>query len=1438
MKITSIITSLILICNLCTIPVQASYETESSVTLLDIDFSQISDIGELNSYGLFKDNDAKWYIENGTLKFVPSQDNQMFYYDISQYKNSIINVEFTQNLYIEGKEENRTCFGLSQNDTSVFQNTFNNSTLIYTKGNFNGDVRFQSSYNNIKNGCDTIKCVNTEDLCYAEDDGSYLANTSHNTCMHRNRSLRFTLDNNSYSAFYKDPSQNEYIPLGGNEHRYSADAFPSTECFYDSCDKYKYSYLEWLPNRKDMNYLVWYGKSGSVIEISNIKITASCYGSFNASTSENMLTVTFDDVFCEGAVAYLNGVPYELSDNIKYDKLLTGYSGICETDSSGKHNESISLYTNTPYVIGSLLTLDTDTLTEECYTLTVPAYTLTRDGLTLQKELSYTFYPDAVRSDSTLIDFDSTYSSQLPSDLKKYNPENTLELDDDNNIIFCGSENEYFYYNLNNLGNDVLTVEMTMDGNFSDTDTRFFTGLGTNSNEPLYNQLMNHIWLTQRLNNSFIFANTVTFNNWEREINGTKYTNKTFLNSSEDYGDFSIIMKLYPDHWSAQYSYGNNSGTVEYGLYLNRNVQYSADRILSDSTLVPEENTYHLMEKRIRPEFLAFGFASGENVSAKISHLRITRRCASGGESQYISDKNEIVYSFDSPILSAKDIYITDGEKKYTPEIETLVDTDSLIYRYIPESEKSYKADYRTINGGHIILKLNEECDLNKNYKLVIPASTKTVSGLELMQTYTIDCIPVKSNTEYAIFEYDIEKNYDNYDHNTLKCMNNVSISADNNGLSILNNNQDFKYWAAVPLKDIGTNAIHLKADLSIKNSSLNNIFFGLTDGNYYRLDAHNTEENGSLLHILNIFYNANDASCSSDGNMVYALSGANNGWTSKLTEGLGENRATFNNKTHGMKHIAAFDNSRLDDISLDILLTPYGWSGTLSAGENSKYIDYIPYSYAYGKAWYKMWNTPSNLVISTKLNNNQNANVFKKLSVSLVPYENFSIHGNTIYTSFDAKLLENAIISDSTGKEYEFSVSPWEDTASWVNAGGDGGAVKSVNLGSKINISNSQTSDTYKISIPQHAKNSSAISLGENFVHTFMLNETENIFAFNKYNTVYTFSPVDSMSLTAEGALNISEPSTIPVNDISKNLLKIDFECTPDLLCNTAFKTQSGTDLLRIITNEYNGGCITKVLTASEIAASSYGTTPSKLSGEVYISQNNISGYIRTNNDSFTFADFSQNFSDLQNIITASGIVFDKLVITKIPDISVSAKYDHTQNKLTYTINTPLDSSAKVTVSDGENSYPVSLTIGGTLSFAEVILVENADMTKTYTLLIPEGTLTVDGEALTADIKYSFRLPQTEILSYSLSDTSLETTLTYRLVNNDTGEYIENGHIALVGMYDENDSLISVFRQEMTQAQLYRLTFAPPSKPKYIKLFMWKDLKTMLPLSDYLYHN
>ena len=71
MKITSIITSLILICNLCTIPVQASYETASSITLLDIDFSQISDISELNSYGLFKDNDAEWYIENGTLKFVP-----------------------------------------------------------------------------------------------------------------------------------------------------------------------------------------------------------------------------------------------------------------------------------------------------------------------------------------------------------------------------------------------------------------------------------------------------------------------------------------------------------------------------------------------------------------------------------------------------------------------------------------------------------------------------------------------------------------------------------------------------------------------------------------------------------------------------------------------------------------------------------------------------------------------------------------------------------------------------------------------------------------------------------------------------------------------------------------------------------------------------------------------------------------------------------------------------------------------------------------------------------------------------------------------------------------------------------------------------------------------------------------------------------------------
>ena len=128
--------------------------------------------------------------------------------------------------------------------------------------------------------------------------------------------------------------------------------------------------------------------------------------------------------------------------------------------------------------------------------------------------------------------------------------------------------------------------------------------------------------------------------------------------------------------------------------------------------------------------------------------------------------------------------------------------------------------------------------------------------------------------------------------------------------------------------------------------------------------------------------------------------------------------------------------------------------------------------------------------------------------------------------------------------------------------------------------------------------------------------------------------------------------------------------------------------------------------------------------------------------------------------------------------------------------------------------------------------------MTKTYILLIPKGTLTSDGEVLAADVMYSFRLPQTEILSYLCSDTSLETTLTYRLVNNDTGEYIESGHIALIGMYDENDKLISAFRKEMTQAQLYKLIFTPPSKTKYIKLFMWKDLETMLPLSDYLYHN
>ena len=1424
-------------CKVLIFPAFADNTSASAIIVLDIDFSKISDVSKLSEYRLFKDNNADWYIENGSLFFTPSEDGEMFYCDISEYRNSVITVEFTQNLYIPGKDENHTGLGLSQNDTAVFTKSLNNSTLMYTKGNFNGDVRFQSSYDNIKNGCDTIKCVNTEDLCYAEDDGSYLANADYNTCVHRIRDFKFVLNRNDFISYYKDPVQNEFIPFGGSSHQYSVDYTPTPECYFDSCDKYKYSYLEYLPNRIDMNYLAWYGLNGDTVQLSRIKITVSPYNTFKALSSDNTITFTFDDVFPSGTLAYLNGEEYELSEYIKYDRVLNGYLQACKTDSYGKHTTGISSYSNTPYTSGSLLTLNLDTLTGGQYTLSVPADTITQDGLTLGKELTYTFNTNTLRSDTTLLDFDSTYSSQLPSVLKSP-VSDALTLDGNNNIAFTGNENDYFYLYLPKLGNDILTVEMTMDGGFRDCDTRFFAGLGTSPGKALDKQLFNQMWMTAQNQTKFIFANSVSFNNWQREIDGTVYTNKTFLNISEDFGSFNITMKLYPKYWTAQYSYGNIEGQVNYGLYLNKNVVFSADRILEGSTLVPEANTHHLMDERINPEFLAFGFSKGENINAKISHLRVTRNCTVGGSAEYLKAENKIVYTFPTALACADDIYITDGTNTYVPHLETMANKSRMVYHYTPETQKSSRADYRTITGTSITMQLEDDSPLNKNYKLVIPATAKTLSGINMEQTYTIDCFPLQNPTEYTVFDYDISTNPTAYDTAALKNMNNVSISADKNGLSILNTNQDFKYWAAVPLKDIGSNAIHLKADLSIQNNELNNIFFGLTDGSNYRLDSHNNETNGTLLHIMNIFYNAANSECNSQGNTVYALSGANNGWTSKSNTGLGANQANFNNKIHGMKHIAVFDNSALDDICVDIILTPYGWSGTLSVGENSQYIDYTPYSYAYGKAWYKLWNTPANLVISTKINGNTNPNVFKKLSVSLLPYENFSIKGNTIYTSFDEQLLENAVIEDSSGIAHSFTVSPWEETASWVNAGGDGGAVKTTVLGTKISITDPMTSEIYKIIIPYNAKNIHGVTLKKSFVHTFMFNEAENIFAFDRYNTLCNFSPDNSMTLTPKGVLEIRNPHTISVGSNSKNILKVDFECTPENNYSSAFTTQSGNDIFRITADNYNNSCITKLITPSEVAAISYGTSPSLLCGEIYIYPDCIKGYVQTNSESFAFTDFSQGVSGLESILTASGITFDKLTVTEIPNISILAKYDHTQNTLTYTVNTPLASSAHITVSDGENNYPLSVYTDDAATKIVVALEENTDMTKAFTLYIPSGTLTADGEALTSDISYSFTQPHTEILSFSCNETSLETVITYRLVDNNSGEYIESGHIALVGMYDANDKLIAAYNQKMNPAQLYKITFTPPSKPDYIKLFMWKDFKTMLPLSDYLYHN
>lgn len=428
--------------------------------ILNIDFGEMTDISRLADYGIIKDNGSDMRIENGFLVFEPENDRDMFYFDISDYKNSKITVEFTQNIYIGNRNENRTCFGLNAADTSVFSRSFDNSTLFYSKGTQDGDVRFQGSFDNQKNGCDSLKCVNTKDMCFSED-GAYI-DIQPEKCRHRIRDFKFVLDKNDYAAYYRVSEDEDYTIMGGEKHGYSADINPEPECYNGSCNKYKYSYLEYLPNRNNMTKLAWYGIDEGRVMLSRIKITAEPYGTFSAVPGAESIVFDFDDTFANGETAYLNDIPIPFTDRTENQKTLKAYLSPCTTDNEGNHSESVSVFENKEYKTGSRLVFSINSLTEPSYTLRVPAETVTEDGFITGKELIYTFSPQALLFGTVLCDFDSTFSSDIPPNLIAES--GSLTLDENNNMVFSGKENDYFYLDLNGLGNDVLSVELETDG--------------------------------------------------------------------------------------------------------------------------------------------------------------------------------------------------------------------------------------------------------------------------------------------------------------------------------------------------------------------------------------------------------------------------------------------------------------------------------------------------------------------------------------------------------------------------------------------------------------------------------------------------------------------------------------------------------------------------------------------------------------------------------------------------------------------------------------------------------------------------------------------------------------------------------------------------------------------------------------------------------------
>lgn len=596
--------------------------------------------------------------------------------------------------------------------------------------------------------------------------------------------------------------------------------------------------------------------------------------------------------------------------------------------------------------------------------------------------------------------------------------------------------------------------------------------------------------------------------------------------------------------------------------------------------------------------------------------------------------------------------------------------------------------------------------------------------------------------TVYEEVVYSYDKTVNGTDYGSLtNLLGSGSISAtQEKGLSITS--PEYKRWAGIKLGDMGTNALHIEATLDVSDGNNGNLFLALVNPE----TASTHLEALQAQHITNVFYNVTDASTpGTTGTNVYALSGANYGWTNS---GKGDNGATINNKSHTMKTIASYENPNKEDIKLDLTLTYQGWTGSISVGENTTYIDYMAYSYAIGKSWYTMWNTPTYLALTTKYANS--TNIFKSLKVSKQPYASAVVNNGKIHTTLDTAALANAQIKDFDGNSVSFEAAPQSETSDYTN--------KTLTLntstvvtGSVISLSDADEEKTYILTVPKDSVNGQGIALKEDFIYTFKLSEENgvNLFAFDKNNTIKSYLPAGGSNTQAWNGLNENNKFVLnkdgnieayfnststnhyiafplahfkdSTKGISNDIIKVDFEVIPqpnEMSFTMGFRTGTNTDNFDK-TNHYmstflrgtnkvadNNYSVTYTsdrklnITPFFVNSKTEGSYASTVKGTLFIYPDHYDGIFTYNGITTVFKNRSHydwaNAAKINHIadsnyiflnrLTASTntLVFNKLELSQIANPTVTADYDIETEKLTFITDTVLADNSSITVNDG----------------------------------------------------------------------------------------------------------------------------------------------------------